>query len=65
MVLVNETDVNRDMDDYLEQLQQISSNQLSLVSTLRASLDNYNTSKNTKYSLDETTEYDESFDLRD
>ena len=29
------------------------------------SLDNYNTSKNTKYSLDETTEYDESFDLRD
>ena len=36
MVLVNETDVNRDMDDYLEQLQQISSNQLSLVSTLRA-----------------------------
>jgi len=70
MVLVNDTDVNREnIDKYLNQLQHLSSNQQSLLSTLRESLENYNTSKNnidSKNRLsDDTTDYDESFDLRD
>ena len=36
MVLVNDTDVNREnIDKYLNQLQHLSSNQQSLLSTLR------------------------------
>jgi len=76
MTLVNDTDINREnIDEYLEELEQLSNQQLSLLSTLRESLVDYNASKNTNGStthtstfnhlLDDTVDYDDSFDLRD
>mmetsp|Transcript_8310 Transcript_8310/g.18068 ORF Transcript_8310/g.18068 Transcript_8310/m.18068 type:complete len:1477 (-) Transcript_8310:75-4505(-) len=80
MSLVNDTDANREnIDEYLKELDNISCQQLSLLSTLRESLLSYNASKDTNRSItwqddtskvghlsnDDTTDYDDSFDLRD
>lgn len=49
MTLVNDTDANRDnIDEYLKELGSLSDQQLSLISTLRQSLESYNESKNAR-----------------
>ncbi|KAL9181961.1 hypothetical protein ACHAXT_012304 [Thalassiosira profunda] len=49
MTLVNDTDANRDnIDEYLKELGSLSDQQLSLISTLRESLESYNESKNAR-----------------
>jgi hypothetical protein len=45
MALVNDADTNRNIDEYLKELEQLSDKQLSLLSTLRESLVRYNYSK--------------------
>ena len=63
MTLVNDTDANRDnIDEYLKELEELSDEQLNLLSTLRDSLTSFNTSK-----INETAAnaVDDSFDYRD
>jgi hypothetical protein len=45
MALVNDADTNRNIDEYLKELERLSDKQLSLLSTLRESLVRYNNSK--------------------
>lgn len=45
MALVNDADTNRNIDEYLKELERLSDQQLSLLSTLRESLVGYNNSK--------------------
>ena len=68
MTLVNDTDTNRsNMGEYLKELEHLSDEQQSLLSTLRESLTSYNASRrSTPYAstLNDTVD-DYSFDLRD
>ena len=51
MALVNDTDANRDnIDEYLKELERLSDQQLSLLSTLRESLVRYNNGKQSSIS---------------
>lgn len=45
MALVNSADTNRNIDEYLKELERLSDQQLSLLSTLRESLGRYNNGK--------------------
>lgn len=45
MALVNSADTNRNIDEYLKELEALSDQQLSLLSTLRESLVRYNNGK--------------------
>lgn len=73
MSLVNDTDTNRDnIDEYMQELEYLSDQQVSLLSTLRESLAKYNASRNTSGTgihtstlSNDTVDYDDSFDLRD
>lgn len=63
MTLVNDTDSNRDnIDEYLKELEELSDEQLSLLSTLRDSLTSFNTSRTNETAAQAV---DDSFDYRD
>jgi len=64
MTLVNDTDSNRDnIDEYLKELEELSDEQLSLLSTLRDSLTSFNTSRTNETAAAQAV--DDSFDYRD
>lgn len=66
MNLVNDTDADRaNMKGYMRELDELASQQLSLVSTLRKALDEYNTVSADSGSSNEMADYDDSFDLGD
>ncbi|KAL3791870.1 hypothetical protein HJC23_010730 [Cyclotella cryptica] len=74
MALVQDTDVDRNFDDYLMQIGTLADNHLSLLSTMRESLDKFKSSKTLHANVQTSTlpsllcdsyDCDESFDLRD